>query len=113
MDTLRRERRNLDETNLKQATVLAVGMGTWHMGMTLLKKKPRSMRCKRIKAGAAVIDTAEMYGEGNAETLVGKAIQPFTRGDLYLISKVYPWNASADELPKALDRSLAFRHRLS
>ena len=48
-----------------------------------------------------------MYGEGNAETLVGKAIQPFTRGDLYLISKVYPWNASADELPKALDRSLA------
>jgi len=59
-----------------------------------------------IKAGAAVIDTAEMYGEGNAETLVGKAIQPFTRGDLYLISKVYPWNASADELPKALDRSL-------
>ena len=60
-----------------------------------------------IKAGAAVIDTAEMYGEGNAETLVGKAIQPFTRGDLYLISKAYPWNASADELPKALDRSLA------
>ena len=51
--------------------------------------------------------SAEMYGEGNAETLVGKAIQPFTRGDLYLISKVYPWNASADELPKALDRSLA------
>lgn len=93
---------------LDKQSVLAVGMGTWHMGDDPAKEKAEIDALQAgIKAGAAVIDTAEMYGEGNAETLVGKAIQPFTRGDLYLISKVYPWNASADELPKALDRSLA------
>ncbi|AMG49556.1 hypothetical protein IGJ01_000403 [Enterococcus sp. AZ089] len=93
---------------LNKQSVLAVGMGTWHMGDDPAKEKAEIDALQAgIKAGAAVIDTAEMYGEGNAETLVGKAIQPFTRGDLYLISKVYPWNASADELPKALDRSLA------
>lgn len=93
---------------LNKQSVLAVGMGTWHMGDDPAKEKSEIDALQAgIKAGAAVIDTAEMYGEGNAETLVGKAIQPFTRGDLYLISKVYPWNASADELPKALDRSLA------
>lgn len=93
---------------LNKQSVLAVGMGTWHMGDDPAKEKVEIDALQAgIKAGAAVIDTAEMYGEGNAETLVGKAIQPFTRGDLFLISKVYPWNASADELPKALDRSLA------
>lgn len=93
---------------LNKQSVLAVGMGTWHMGDDPAKEKAEIDALQAgIKAGAAVIDTAEMYGEGNAETLVGKAIQPFTRGNLYLISKVYPWNASADELPKALDRSLA------
>lgn len=93
---------------LNKQSVLAVGMGTWHMGDDPAKEKAEIDALQAgIKAGAAVIDTAEMYGEGNAETLVGKAIQPFTRGDLYLISKVYPWNASAGELPKALDRSLA------
>lgn len=92
---------------LNKQSVLAVGIGTWHMGDDPAKEKAEIDALQAgIKAGAAVIDTAEMYGEGNAETLVGKAIQPFTRGDLYLISKVYPWNASADELPKALDRSL-------
>ena len=92
---------------LNKQSVLAVGMGTWHMGDDPAKEKAEIDALQAgIKAGAAVIDTAEMYGEGNAETLVGKAIQPFTRGDLYLISKVYPWNASADELLKALDRSL-------
>lgn len=93
--------------SLNKQSVLAVGMGTWHMGDDPAKEKAEIDALQAgIKVGAAVIDTAEMYGEGNAETLVGKAIQPFTRGDLYLISKVYPWNASADELPKALDRSL-------
>lgn len=93
---------------LNKQSVLAVGMGTWHMGDDPAKEKAEIDALQAgIKAGAAVIDTAEMYGEGNAETLVGKAIQPFTRGNIYLISKVYPWNASADELPKALDRSLA------
>lgn len=92
---------------LNKQSVLTVGMGTWHMGDDPAKEKAEIDALQAgIKAGAAVIDTAEMYGEGNAETLVGKAIQPFTRGDLYLISKVYPWNASSDELPKALDRSL-------
>lgn len=59
-----------------------------------------------IKAGARVIDTAEMYGEGKSESLIGEAVQIFDREELYIISKVYPWNASKKQLPVSLEDSL-------
>lgn len=84
-----------------------IGLGTWHMGD---QPQIRSQEIKALQtgldAGITVIDTAEMYGEGRSESLVGEAIQPFKREDLYLISKVYPWNASKTQLPISLDRSL-------
>lgn len=84
-----------------------IGLGTWHMGDDR-NKRPLELEALRtgIEKGATIIDTAEMYGEGNAEKLVGEAIQPFDRGSLFLISKIYPWNASLRALPQHLDKSL-------
>lgn len=87
--------------------MLPIGLGTWHMGDDSAKrmKEIEALRTG-LKNGITAIDTAEMYGEGDSERLVGEAIRPFKRDDLYLISKVYPWNASETQLPISLDDSL-------
>ena len=58
--------------------------------------------------GLTLIDTAEMYGDGASEKLVGHAIEPLDRGKLFLVSKVYPWNAGRrsifDSCQDSLDR---------
>jgi aldehyde reductase len=84
----------------------AFGMGTWRMG------EKRSMREREIAAlrhgvelGVRLIDTAEMYGEGTAETLVAKAIAG-RRDEIFLVSKVYPHNASRRGTLAACERSL-------
>src|SRR5574337_976705 len=59
-----------------------------------------------IDAGATVIDTAEMYGNGRSESLVGEAIANIDREKLFLIDKVLPSNASADRMSHSLDTSL-------
>ncbi|WP_265456384.1 aldo/keto reductase [Enterococcus sp. HY326] len=92
---------------LNQRTLPAIGMGTWHMGDDFKRRQTELTALRSgLDSGAAVIDTAEMYGEGNSERLVGEALQNFPREKVYLISKVYPWNASLTELPKSLDQSL-------
>ncbi|WP_430610950.1 aldo/keto reductase [Enterococcus sp. DIV0876] len=92
----------------RRGTQETVGMGTWHMGDDPVKEQAEIEALQAgIDGGLVVIDTAEMYGEGAAEELVGKAIKDYTRSDLYLISKVYPWHASKAELSQALDRTLA------
>lgn len=87
--------------------VLAIGFGTWHMG-DHAKTKEKEIQAIRtgIEAGIQVIDTAEMYGSGRSEILVGEAIKPYEREDLFLISKVLPSNASKHQLSKSLDASL-------
>jgi len=58
-----------------------------------------------------LIDTAEMYGEGGAEEIVGEAIAG-RRDEVFLVSKVYPHNASRKGAIAACERSLkASRHR--
>lgn len=87
--------------------VPAIGMGTWHMGddPTLRTQEINAIHAG-LAAGAKVIDTAEMYGSGRAETLVGKAIKTIPRDQLYLISKVLPTNASKQHMERSLDASL-------
>ncbi|SMO70717.1 Aldo/keto reductase [Paracoccus laeviglucosivorans] len=58
-----------------------------------------------IDLGLSLIDTAEMYAEGGAEELVAEAISG-RRDEVFLVSKAYPWNGSARELPLACARSL-------
>ena len=79
-------------------TVPALGQGTWKMGE---RRDRRASEIAALRAGIEVgmtlIDTAEMYGDGAAETLVGEAIAG-ERDGVFLISKAYPQNASRDRL---------------
>jgi diketogulonate reductase-like aldo/keto reductase len=58
-----------------------------------------------VDLGMTLIDTAEMYAEGGAERIVGEAIKG-RRDDIFLVSKVYPWNASRQGTIDACERSL-------
>ena len=60
-----------------------------------------------IDAGMALIDTAEMYGEGKAEELVGETISGLPRENLFLVSKVYPHNAGEIGFLIAVNRPFA------
>ena len=97
----------MKDLHLGDRTVPAIGLGTWHMGDSAAT---RSKEIKAIQAGidagANVIDTAEMYGNGRSENLVGEAIANINRDHLFLIDKVLPSNASADRMEHRLDTSL-------
>ncbi|KRL11110.1 2,5-didehydrogluconate reductase [Schleiferilactobacillus perolens DSM 12744] len=88
--------------------VPAIGIGTWHMG-SMPDKRPQEIAAIRagIDAGARLVDTAEMYGSGDSEALVGEALQTYHRDDIFLISKVLPNNASKQRMEKSLEASLA------
>ena len=87
--------------------VPALGMGTWFMGESraLREQEVRSLQ-RGIELGMGLIDTAEMYGEGEAETVVGEAIAG-RREQVFLVSKVYPHHASRKGTVAACERSLA------
>ncbi len=82
------------------------GLGTWRMGeqQNSFKQETEAIRAA-IDLGVSLIDTAEMYGEGGAETIIGEAIRG-RRDELFLVSKFYPHNAAYDEVIKACERSL-------
>jgi diketogulonate reductase-like aldo/keto reductase len=86
--------------------VPALGQGTWHMGELGRKRAAeiKALQCG-IDLGMTLIDTAEMYGDGEAEKVVGQAISN-RRADVYLVSKVYPHNASREGAIVACERSL-------
>jgi len=88
------------------AQVLAIGQGTWHMGEDP-RQRSREVAALRqgLELGLSLIDTAEMYGEGGAEEVVGEAIAG-RREQVFLVSKVYPFNASRRGIPEACERSL-------
>lgn len=84
----------------------ALGIGTWNMGDSRSSEAQEvaSIR-KAIELGMTVVDTAEMYADGHSEEVVGKAISNL-RNDVFLVSKVYPYNASARGTIDACERSL-------
>ncbi|WP_413367904.1 aldo/keto reductase [Lysinibacillus sp. 3P01SB] len=87
--------------------VPAIGMGTWYMGEDPDKRSQEIKALQTgIEHGLTLIDTAEMYGDGLAEELVGEAIKPYDRSQLALVTKVYPWNASGDKMRLSLEHSL-------
>lgn len=86
--------------------VPALGQGTWRMGENKRAHQDEVVALRLgIDLGMTLIDTAEMYGEGGAENVVADAIE----GQLdrvFVVTKVYPHNASRTEMPKACARSL-------
>jgi len=83
-----------------------LGLGTWHMGERT-KEAAAEIRALQagIDRGLTLIDTAEMYGNGGAEVVVGEAIAG-RRDQVFLVSKAYPQNAGRTSLPKACEASL-------
>jgi diketogulonate reductase-like aldo/keto reductase len=88
------------------ARMPVLGQGTWNMGE---KKNAHADEVAALRLGIdlgmTLIDTAEMYGDGDAEKVVGDAIKG-QRDRVFIVTKAYPHNASRRELPKACERSL-------
>ena len=83
-----------------------LGLGTWRMGERAGERTREIAALKlALDLGVMLIDTAEMYGEGGAEEIVGEAIDG-RRGEAFIVSKVYPHNASAKGTIAACERSL-------
>ena len=84
----------------------ALGQGTWNMG-DRPETRPEEIATLRLglDLGLRLIDTAEMYGEGKSEELIGEAIAG-RRDEAFLVSKVYPHNASRKGAIAACERSL-------
>src|SRR5262249_14472436 len=86
--------------------VPVLGQGTWRMGENRRTHDSEVAALRLgIELGMTLIDTAEMYGEGGAEKVVADAIDG-QRERVFVVTKVYPHNASRSKLPKACDRSL-------
>lgn len=87
--------------------VPALGQGTWHMGDNRRRADEEAAAVRLgIELGMTLIDTAEMYGNGGAEEMVARATEGL-RDDLFIVSKVYPHNASRAGVVAACERSLA------
>ena len=88
------------------ASVAALGQGTWNLGDDPKRRAEEIATLRRgIDLGLTLIDSAEMYGDGRSETLVGEAIAG-RRDEVFVVSKVYPQNASRRTMPIACDSSL-------
>jgi diketogulonate reductase-like aldo/keto reductase len=88
-------------------TIPVLGQGTWHLGQGRADR-PEELRALRLglDLGMTLIDTAEMYGDGATEELVGEAIAG-RRDEVFLVSKVLPGNASRRGTVAACQASLA------
>lgn len=95
------------------STLPLLGLGTWKMGESGRRRTAEVAAVRgAIDMGYRLIDSAEMYGEGGAETVVGEALAGALRDgvvrrqDLFIVSKVYPHNASRRGTLAACARSL-------
>jgi diketogulonate reductase-like aldo/keto reductase len=97
---------NLTVTLLNGESVPALGQGTWQMAERA-DRRAREIEALRlgVEFGLNLVDTAEMYGEGAAEELVAEALSG-ERERIFLVSKVYPHNASRQGVIQACERSL-------
>jgi diketogulonate reductase-like aldo/keto reductase len=83
-----------------------LGQGTWRMGEDASARGAEAAALRSgVELGMTLIDTAEMYGDGGAETLLGEALRGL-REQVFLVSKVYPQNAGGAALRRACENSL-------
>lgn len=88
-----------------------IGLGTWGMGGKQIEDHrwdPENITAIRmaIDLGLTHIDTAEYYGVGHCEELVGEAIEPYSRDKLFITTKVWRTNLHHDNLIKSMKASL-------
>ena len=94
-------------------TLPSIGLGTWRMGESASSRRAEAAAIRMaVEIGYRVFDTAEMYGEGGAEQVLGQALgdalrsHAVRREELFIVSKVYPHNASRAGTRVACERSL-------
>ena len=94
-------------------TLPSIGLGTWRMGESASSRRAEVAAIRlAVEIGYRVFDTAEMYGEGRAEQVLGQALDDALRShavqreELFIVSKVYPHNASRAGTVAACERSL-------
>lgn len=84
-----------------------LGMGAWLLGES---KKTETEELEALQAGldagVRLIDTAEMYGNGRSEGLIGEAIKGYNRDHLFLVSKVLPQNAGKRHIFRSVEKTL-------
>jgi diketogulonate reductase-like aldo/keto reductase len=86
--------------------VPSLGQGTWHMGERGADRRAEADALRLgLDLGLTLIDTAEMYADGGAEEVVREAIAG-RREEAFLVSKVYPQNASRARMARACEASL-------
>jgi diketogulonate reductase-like aldo/keto reductase len=97
----------MDVTFADGAVVPSLGIGTYRMGETAaLREDEIATVAQAVDLGLRVIDTAEMYGAGGAERIVGAALKDGRRDRAFVVSKVLPTNASRRSAIEACERSL-------
>lgn len=84
-----------------------LGMGTWMLGEhpPIWQQEKKALRAG-LDAGFTLIDTAEMYGNGLSEQLIGEALEGYQREKLFLVSKVYPHNAGRPQIYDSVNQTL-------
>lgn len=99
--------REVSTLQLPSGTPMPVlGQGTWGMGEDQARRQTEVAALRLgLELGMTLIDTAEMYGEGGAEEVTGEAIEN-RRAEVFLVSKIYPRNASRRGAVEACERSL-------
>ena len=92
--------------------VPALGLGTWKMGESSARRDEEVAAIRHaIDLGYRLFDTAEMYGDGGAETVLGRALNDamrtnaIRRDEIFVVSKVYPHHADRHGIPAACDRT--------
>jgi len=84
-----------------------LGQGGWNLGDNPENAGKEMAALKRgVDLGMTLIDTAEMYGEGKSEQLIGEALALLNRADYQIVSKVYPHNAGRENIFTSCDDSL-------
>ncbi len=98
------ERRELGRTREK---ISVIGMGTWEMGDAQNEGRALEIQALRkgIELGMTMIDTAEVYGYGNAEKLVGQAIKGM-RDEVFIATKVSPQHFGYEDVLSACESSI-------
>src|SRR5262249_34829196 len=88
-------------------SIPVLGQGTWRMGEDASRRDSEIAALRLgFDLGMTLVDTAEMYGDGGAEEIVGEAIKDRSRDEIFIVSKVYPHNASRRGTVEACARSL-------
>jgi diketogulonate reductase-like aldo/keto reductase len=99
------------ETLFDGKKIPVIGLGTWNIGGGMSsdysadEKNIRSIQ-NAIYMGYTHIDTAQMYGAGHTEVLVGRAVKPFRRNELFITTKVWSSNLSRRDVLKGVEESL-------